>query len=128
MKRVGNGIALVLLLVFLASVLQKDGPGPLLPGPKPTAVTYVYEKDQHVVPPPVLAALNKLNRDKGIIATVFEQDVKDGTGDVPEQYKLALDAAKKAGLPALVVLNDKGVLRVVKDPKTEDDVLKAVLP
>lgn len=105
-------------------------PGGQLPAPpsvtRATAATFVYEKDLHVVPPPVLAALNKLNRERDIIATVFEKDTTDGTGEVPEQYKVALDAAAKAGLPALVVLNGKEVLRVVRDPKTEQSVLEAV--
>lgn len=126
-----------LILIGLACWLtfNPPGPGPApvpipipTPATKATAVTFVFEKDSHVVPSPVLAALNRLNRERAIIATVFEQDTKDGTGDVPEQYKAALDAAKAAGLPALVVLNGKDVLRVVKDPKTEAQVLEAVGP
>lgn len=105
-------------------------PPPTPPGPVPnpakvTAATFVYEKDQHVVPPPVLAALNKLNRERGIVATVFDKDVTDGGGEVPDQYRIALDAAKKVGLPALVVMTGSIVLRVVKDPKTEQTVLEA---
>lgn len=112
-------------------------PGPVPPDPKPpdpkpapvekaTAATFVYEKDQHALPPPVLAALNRLNRERGIVATVLEADTKDGTGEVPEQYKVPLAAAKEAGLPALVVTGLKGVIRVVKDPKTEQAVMDAV--
>ena len=125
MKRIGNGIALVLLMVFLASLSQKPGPLPF-PSTKVTAVTFVYEKDKHVVPPPVLAALNKLNREKGIVATVFEQDTVDGAGEVPEQYKATLAAAKEVGLPALVVLANGKVIKTVKDPKTAEQVLEAV--
>lgn len=95
---------------------------------KPTAVTFVYEKDLHVVPPPVLAAFNKLNR-QGIIANPFEDDTQDGTGDVPDQYKVPLAAALAAGFPdkpVLVVTAGAKVLRVVKDPKTEAEVMEAV--
>lgn len=91
-----------------------------------TAATYVYEKDSHTLPSAVLAALNRLNRERKIVATAIEADVRDGTGDVPEQYKVPLAAAKEAGLPALVVTGSKGVIRVVKSPTTEQQVLDAV--
>lgn len=93
---------------------------------KATAATYVYEKDQHAIPAPVLAALDKLNRDRKITATIFEQDTKDGTGETPEQYKVPLAAALEAGLPSLVVTGGSKVLRVVKNPQTEAAVLEAV--
>ena len=99
---------------------------PPVPVVKATAATFVYEKSDHVVPSAVLSALNKLNREKGIIATVFEEDTTDGTGEVPTQYQAALAAAKAAGLPALVVTAGKDVLRVVKNPKTGQEVLEAV--
>jgi hypothetical protein len=91
---------------------------------KPTAVTYVYEKDNGSAPPPILAALDKLNR-QGIFATPFEDDTLDGDGDVPDQYKVPLEAAHKEGLPSLVVTAGDKVLRVVKSPTTEEQVLEA---
>lgn len=96
------------------------------PTEKATAAVYVYEKDDTPVPPAVLSALNRLNREKHVVGTLFEADTKDGTGEVPEQYKAALDAAKGAGLPALVVIAGKAVARVVKNPQTEADVIGAV--
>ena len=93
---------------------------------KATAATYVYEKDNGSVPPPVLAALNRLNREKQIVATTFDDDTTDGTGAVPDQYKVPLEAATKAGLPSLVVTADKVVLKVVKSPTTEEQVWGAV--
>ena len=89
-----------------------------------TAVTYIYEKDDTAIPRPVGAALNKLNT-MGILATDFEEDTADGTGEVPEQYKIALEAARKAGLPCLVVQSGNNVVRVVKDPKTLEAVMEA---
>lgn len=96
----------------------------VVPVVKPTAVTYVYEKDQNPVPSPVLVALNTLNR-TGLIATVFEKDTKDGTGETPEQYKVPLAAANAAGLPALVVTAGDKVIRTVKAPATAEAVLEA---
>jgi len=92
-----------------------------------TAATYVYEKDETAVPSPVMAALNTLNK-QGIVATLFEEDTTDGTGDTPEQAKVPLAAAKAAGLPALVVTAGEKVVRTVKDPKTAEAVLEAAKP
>ena len=92
-----------------------------------TAATYVYEKDQHAVPSYVLGAFNKLNRgERPILATLLEADPQDGTGDVPDQYKVALAAAKEAGLPALVVTAGDKVLAVVKSPESEQAIIEAV--
>lgn len=103
------------------------GPGPI-PGPnnKPTRVTYVFEKDVKNTPRVVAAALQKINAAKsGIVASEFEEDTLDGQGEVPDQYKIALAAAREKGLPALVVQSGEVVLRVIKDPTTEAAVLEA---
>jgi hypothetical protein len=72
-------------------------------------------------------ALDKLNRrEPPIMATAFEEDTKDATGETPHQYKPALIAAQAAGLPALVVQAGDKVLKVVKAPKTDTEVLEAV--
>ena len=94
---------------------------------RPTAVIYLYEKDQGGVPAPVSAALSKLNA-TGIRATTFEEDTVDGSGSVPDQYKIPLEAAQKAGLPALVVMAGDTVKSVVKAPTTEAQVMDAVQP
>jgi hypothetical protein len=98
-------------------------PGPTTPA---TAATYVYEKDVTAIPSPVAAGLNRLNREKKIVATLFEEDTVDGTGQTPEQYRVPLSAAQSAGLPALVVTAGAAVLKVVKAPTTEAAVLEAV--
>lgn len=87
---------------------------------KVTAATYIYEKDDGSVPPPVLSALDKLNR-QGVMATSFEED----TLPVPMQYEAALPMARQTGLPSLVVSAEGVVLRVVKAPTTEEQVLEA---
>lgn len=97
---------------------------PAPPAPtKPTGIVYVYEKDQGGVPSPVSVALDKLNR-KGILATTFEEDTVDGTGQTPDQYRVPLKAAQEAGLPAVVATNGDKVLRVVKAPTQEAQVLE----
>jgi hypothetical protein len=60
-----------------------------------------------------------------VVATVFEDDTRDGSGEVPDQYKVPLAAAQQAGLPALVVTAGDKVLKVAKDPKTEAEVMEA---
>ena len=113
-----------------------DSPNPPNPPPvvviqKPTAATYVYEKDTTAVPSGVMAGLNRLNLDRlgdSFIASVFEQDTVDGDGEIPDQYKVALKSAKDSGLPALVVTSGLVVLKVVKNPQTEQDVIGALAP
>lgn len=105
--------------------VKPDAPVPVVPATKVTSVTYVYEKDDGGVPSAVMAGLNRLNREKGIRATVAEDDITDGDGDVPDQYKTVFTAAKAAGLPALVVLSGETVVRTVKAPTTEAAVWEA---
>lgn len=107
---------------------------PVTPPPddkkKVSRVTYVYEKDLNHVPTQVGAALNRINKDHAglIVASDFEEDTTDGGGDTPEQYKVALDAARQVGLPALVVQAGSVVVRIVKNPTTQTEVINAIAP
>lgn len=100
-------------------------PTVVAPGPA-TAAVYVYEKDSSAVPTAVTAGLNKLNRERKILANLLEADTTNGGGHVPTQFRQALDAATAAGLPALVVLSGTAVLRVVPAPGSIDAVVEAV--
>jgi hypothetical protein len=117
-----------LLLIGAAVWVALSGgglPGWTIPGlSKPTAVTFFYEKDSHAIPSPVLVALDKLNR-SGIVATTLDVDTVDGSGETPAQYQVSLPAAKEAGLPSLVVMGGAKVLRTVKGPTTEAQVMEA---
>jgi len=128
------------LVLIVAFWLVSNGGGlklpdwklPAIPGipsfiQKATAVTYVYEKDQGGVPGAVLSGLNKLNERK-ILATSHEHDTTNGNQQVPLQYLIPVDAFKAAGgqSPVLVVQSGNRILKVTKDPKTEEDVLKGV--
>jgi hypothetical protein len=93
---------------------------------KVTAVTYVYEKDQNPVPPQVVKALADINKEGLAVATYFDDDNTSGKDTVPEQYKVALSAAKQEGLPCLVVVYSSGPPKVVKDPKTTQEVMEAL--
>jgi hypothetical protein len=98
---------------------------PAVPGPATTA-TYVYEKDAGAIPVWVTTGLNRLNRERKIVATTFEADATTGAGKVPESIRPGVEAAKKGTLPALVVLSGSTVLRVVPAPATEAEVVEAV--
>jgi len=91
-----------------------------------TGAAYVYEKDATAVPPGVTVGLNRLNRERQILATLVEADATDGDGEVPDQYRAAVEAAKARGLPALVVLSGSTVLAIVKAPTDADAVVRAV--
>jgi hypothetical protein len=112
-------------LVILFLVLLFSGDVGSIGAPAPTDVTYIYEKDDGPVPKPVQKGLDTLNR-QNIVATAIDDDTTDGTGETPAQYKISLPAAKAAGLPTLVVMAGDKVVRTVKNPTTEADVVEAV--
>ncbi len=124
-------VALIGLFWFVSGGVAFPGwTIPSLPGiprlsPAVTAATYVYEKDEGGIPNEVQTGLDRLNREKKILATPFEQDTKDGAGEVPDRYKVPLEAAKKVGLPSLVATAGAKVVRVVKNPTTEAAVMEA---
>ena len=93
----------------------------------PTAAVYVYEKDQGSVPGPVSQALHRLNTERdSFAASAIDQDIVTGGGTVPAQFQAAIAAARAAGLPALVILGESGVLRVLPNPTTEAEIMEAV--
>lgn len=116
---------LVVLLILVALFAFGGDGSPLSPSAV-TAVTYVYEKDDTVVPSEVMSGINRLNREKKVTASIVDDDVKDGNGETPEQYKAPIEASKKDGLPILVATNGATVVRVVKNPKTEAEVVGIV--
>lgn len=104
----------------------KPDPKPVEPAPSTiTAVVYVYEKDDGTPPPGVLSGLNRLNREQKILATAIDDDVTNGDGDTPEQYKIPVESARSKGLPALVVMRGTKP-EVWHDVNTEPDVLGAI--
>lgn len=96
-----------------------------MPVSKVTEAVYVYEQREHPIPSGVMSGINRLNRERKIVATVVDKDVKNGNGETPSQYKIPFASAIEAGLPALVVMAGDTVRRVVKAPKTEQEVWEA---
>jgi len=135
-KTGGGKLEVVGVLGTFDSVTVIESTNPTVPPPvttKPTRAVYVYEKDQGAVPPQVAGALNAINKQaletgSGFVADEFEEDTVDGTGQVPDQFKVAREEALKVGLPCLVVLAGDKVVRVVKSPKTAREVEEAVKP
>lgn len=121
-------IAAGLVLIFgLPTLPAIQWPGVVVAPPEiATAAVYVYEKDESAIPVGVTVGLDRLNRERRIVATLLEADTTDGSGDVPEQYREALAAATASGLPALVVLSGTTVLSVTPAPVDADAILRAV--
>jgi hypothetical protein len=127
---------LIVAVVLLAGTPALPLPGhawwptwptvPSIVSPVATAAVYVYEKDDGPIPPGVLSGIDRLNRERNLVASLFEDDSTDGTGEVPEQYRPALAAAKAALIPALVVLSGTTAVKVVPKPLTEEQVMGAV--
>ena len=114
--------------LFLLAGPLPDVPWPFLAmtAPAVTAAVYVYEKDATSIPTGVVVGLNLLNRERGVVATLLEADATDGDGEIPDQYRPALLAAKDRGLPALVVLSGSTVVSIVQAPADSDAVTGAV--
>lgn len=123
-----------LILLAVGALLVASGPrieGCPIPGltisDRPDAAVYVYERNSGGVPSGVSAGIGYLNTlEPPILATTLVVTATDGTGDVPEQYKVPFAAAKEAGIPALVVTAKNKVVRTVKSPVTKTQVLEAV--
>jgi hypothetical protein len=90
-------------------------------------VVLVYEKDEWAVPAGVRSALNKLNREHGVEATLFEIDNKNANDQVPKGYESVVAASKSHRLPFIAVMNGMTVLKIVEGPGTEDQILEATL-
>lgn len=118
------GIALVCFGGELRNVLPISAPVEV--AEKATAATYIYEKDKHSVPSAVMAGLNRLNREKKIVATLFERDTTNGKQSVPKQYQASAKAVPFEDMPALVVTAGDKVLNIVKSPTTVEQVVEAV--
>lgn len=133
---------LSLVLLIASQTVRIEEPVPPAPGPveppppvvapvdptpapvlKPDLALYVHEKDKSPVPSGVMAALDEINRKHGVKANVFEDNTTNGNGDIPAQFKAAVEAARNAGLPCFVMMNGNTVLKVVAAPKTKDEVL-----
>jgi hypothetical protein len=98
---------------------------PVVPA-KASAAVYVYEKSDAAIPHGVTVGLDKLNRERSVVATLCEVDTVNGADKVPAQYQPAVDAAKAKGLPALVVLSGSAVLSIVAAPTTAEEIGRAV--
>lgn len=91
----------------------------------PTLVAYIYESNETRPAPHVAEALRKV-RERGIDTASTDDDVQDGDGNTPEFVKPAIKAARKHGLPALVILANEQVLSVSDVPATVEGILEAV--
>jgi hypothetical protein len=119
------------VLLLLAGLLwQFNNKGCTLPGvpsQKATHVCYVFNvRETGTVPGPVLVGLNRINREKQILADNLE--LPDEGETVPTPYQAILAAAKEAGLPSLVVAANEGktIIKVVKNPTTDQAVWESV--
>jgi hypothetical protein len=116
-----------LLLIAAAIYWQLNGPSinlPALPNNKVTAATYIYDvRTTGGVPPGVLKGLDRLNREKNILASKYEYTEGER---VPTQYAVPVEEAKKVGLPSLVVMAGEKAVKVVQKPATEEQIWGAV--
>lgn len=93
---------------------------------KVTRVTYIYEKDNNPIPKYIEKALQLINGEySGVVASIFEQNTTNLRGETPTQYQISLEAAKKAGIPCLVIQYADKTTKVLS-PKTVEEVMEEV--
>lgn len=115
---------LLALAVLLVPDAWLEGVG----GQRIAGVALVYETDDTT--PAMLAhakrALDKLH-ERGLRTWNTDDDVMTGDGGGPKELERAIEAARKHGLPALVLVSaDFGVVGVHSVPATEAEVLEVV--
>lgn len=82
--------------------------------------TYFYDFREHPVPQDIKEAFAQINKRDGIVF-----DFCDVSGEIPASYQPGHDAAKKAGLPSVVMMSGKSVANVLHAP-TGKQVTEAV--
>lgn len=87
-----------------------------------TTVWFVYESEDMSLPPYVIGSFAPLN-ELGLEVRAVDVDVHDGN-DMADIA--ALDAAKKFGLPAMVLTSGDAVQRTISFPSSLDDILDEV--
>ena len=90
-------------------------------------VVFVYESSEAPLTSDAIGAANSLTA-SGIEVRMIDQDVVTGDGRQPAEVKAALEAAKNATLPALVVMGGGAVLTAVPLPATREAIVEAVNP
>lgn len=88
----------------------------------PDKAVIVYESAEYTVPPFVPATLS----DSGITSRVVDQDVVTGENETPADVAAAINAAKKNGLPAVVLLRGDTVVDVFSVPETAEALREAL--
>lgn len=111
-----NGLVWVLVILVL---LAFSGGGISIGG-KPDQVVFVYEKDDGAPPSYVGGAIARINLIPGVVATMEDDDTRDASGAIADQYKVAFPEATKVGLPALVSLSRGKLLKATKNPTEAD--------
>ena len=88
----------------------------------PDKAVLVYESENYTPPAYALDELSK----SGLEARVVDKDVVTGSGDTPADVAPAIDAAKKKGLPAVVLLRGATVVKVFGLPGTAEELREAL--
>lgn len=126
------------LLIAAAAVLfvlfrgggEKTNPTPEPPpSADPIYVYFVYETNEHAIPPHVELAFNKLNArtDKPQTVASLLEDVTDSSTPLSDKHKAVLDAAKEFGLPTLSIMRGDQIESATV-PDTEEAIIEKVLP
>jgi hypothetical protein len=85
---------------------------------QPDKAVIVYESAEYTVPPFIADTLQQ----SGIDARVVDQHVVTGEGKTPADVAPAIEAAKKNGLPRLVLMRGNKVAGCYAVPQNENEL------
>jgi hypothetical protein len=117
----------IVIAIIIALLLANAGVLPI-PGVATTGVTMavvVHESSLHPIAPYAMAARPRIEA-AGIEYRITDKDAETGDGETPLELKPAIDAAKAAVLPVLVIQSGETVLRVVPFPGDADAIVREV--
>ncbi len=114
-------------VIFLALLLLISRNGisfpPVISPSQITSIDYVYERDATRIPQDIRSWLREVNEKTDIVASEIDDDTVDPSGNL----RTSIKEAKKAGIPALVVMAGEKALKIVLNPQNRDD-LKGIVP
>lgn len=119
-----NIVIAILIALLLANVVVIPIPG-IVTTDKTTMAVVVYESSEQPIAPYAMAARDRIEA-AGIEYRITDKDVETGDGQTPVELKPAIDAAKAAGLPSLVMQAGETVQRVVPFPQDADAIVREV--
>lgn len=116
------------VIAVIVEELSVEEPGPVEPAPdEPTppttkiaSIQYVYEQREGGPSNEIQSVMDRINREKKIKTTMVDDDAENADGQIPKQYRVAIEESKKIGVPCVVALDTEGrMVKSIKKPTAD---------